>query len=188
MYHFECCERKDLYKANPKFHHWKDNNRKLRLTFQSPAGSFDRGVRKAIEDFIEGSIKLYLPLHNKADLGDDGIFTTATDSSYSSRQREKPTLTISSPTSCEHRRIYTMDQYSTGHFHLHQWIPRPYPQVCINPGKKIWMTSYEDYQCCTGQGQIHDLYPGRMCIPTCSSPKAKSPGMTATTLHGLLRL
>jgi hypothetical protein len=27
--------------------------------------------------------------------------------------------------------------------------------VCINPGKKIWMTSYEDYQCCTGQGQIH---------------------------------
>jgi hypothetical protein len=53
MYHFECCERKDLYKANPEFHHWKDNNRKFRLTFQSPAQGFDRGVRKAIEDFIE---------------------------------------------------------------------------------------------------------------------------------------
>lgn len=43
-------------KANPIFHHWKVDNRKFGLTFQSPADAraFDRGVRKAIEDLIEG--------------------------------------------------------------------------------------------------------------------------------------
>lgn len=50
--------RKDLVytKANPTFHHWKVDNRKFGLTFQSPADAraFDRGVRKAIEDLIEG--------------------------------------------------------------------------------------------------------------------------------------
>lgn len=54
----ECYVRKDLVytKANPTFHHWKVDNRKFGLTFQSPADAraFDRGVRKAIEDLIEG--------------------------------------------------------------------------------------------------------------------------------------
>ncbi|KAI2523657.1 SPRED2 isoform 6, partial [Pan troglodytes] len=53
----ECYVRKDLVytKANPTFHHWKVDNRKFGLTFQSPADAraFDRGVRKAIEDLIE---------------------------------------------------------------------------------------------------------------------------------------
>lgn len=52
--------KKDLVytKANPTFHHWKVDNRKFGLTFQSPADAraFDRGVRKAIEDLIEGSV------------------------------------------------------------------------------------------------------------------------------------
>lgn len=55
----ECYVRKDLVytKANPTFHHWKVDNRKFGLTFQSPADAraFDRGVRKAIEDLIEGT-------------------------------------------------------------------------------------------------------------------------------------
>lgn len=50
---------------------------------------------------------------------------TATDSSSnSSQKREQPTRTISSPTSCEHRRIYTLghlhDPYPTDHYHLEQ--------------------------------------------------------------------
>lgn len=56
----ECFVKKDLVytKANPTFHHWKVDNRKFGLTFQSPADAraFDRGVRKAIEDLIEGSL------------------------------------------------------------------------------------------------------------------------------------
>ena len=55
----ECFVKKDLVytKANPTFHHWKVDNRKFGLSFQSPADAraFDRGVRKAIEDLIEGT-------------------------------------------------------------------------------------------------------------------------------------
>lgn len=43
--------------ANPTFHHWKVEDRKCGLSFQSPADAraFDRGVRKAIEDLAEGT-------------------------------------------------------------------------------------------------------------------------------------
>lgn len=83
---------------------------------------------------------------------------TATDSSSnSSQKREQPTRTISSPTSCEHRKIYTLDPYPVDHYHPDQRLPRSYPQVTfpeddeeivrINPRERIWMTSgYEDYR------------------------------------------
>lgn len=55
----ECFLKKDLVytKATPTFHHWKVDNRKCGLTFQSPADAraFDRGVRKALEDLTEGT-------------------------------------------------------------------------------------------------------------------------------------
>lgn len=54
----ECFVRKDLIytKATPTFHHWKVDNKKCGLTFQSPADAraFDRGVRKALEDITDG--------------------------------------------------------------------------------------------------------------------------------------
>uniref|UniRef100_A0A672I4A3 Sprouty-related, EVH1 domain-containing protein 2 n=1 Tax=Salarias fasciatus TaxID=181472 RepID=A0A672I4A3_SALFA len=54
----ECFLKKDLVytKATPTFHHWKVDNRKCGLTFQSPADAraFDRGVRRALEDLTEG--------------------------------------------------------------------------------------------------------------------------------------
>uniref|UniRef100_A0A8C5LAU3 Sprouty-related, EVH1 domain-containing protein 2 n=1 Tax=Jaculus jaculus TaxID=51337 RepID=A0A8C5LAU3_JACJA len=117
----DCYVRKDLVytKANPTFHHWKVDNRKLGLTFPSPANAraFDRGVRKAIEDLIEGSTTSSSTIHNEAELGDDDVFTTATDSSSnSSQKKEQHTRTISSPTSCEHRRIYTLDPHPLDHY------------------------------------------------------------------------
>lgn len=55
----DCPLRKDLVYtiANPTFHHWKVEDRKCGLSFQSPADAraFDRGVRKAIEDLAEGT-------------------------------------------------------------------------------------------------------------------------------------
>jgi sprouty-related EVH1 domain-containing protein len=55
----ECFLKKDLVytKATPTFHHWKVDNKKCGLTFQSPADAraFDRGVRKAMEDLTEGT-------------------------------------------------------------------------------------------------------------------------------------
>ncbi|XP_060921062.1 sprouty-related, EVH1 domain-containing protein 2-like, partial [Labrus mixtus] len=55
----ECFLKKDLVytKATPTFHHWKVDNKKCGLTFQSPsdARAFDRGVRRALEDLTEGT-------------------------------------------------------------------------------------------------------------------------------------
>jgi len=55
----ECPLRKDLVytTATPTFHHWKVEDRRCGLSFQSPADAraFDRGVRKAIEDLAEGT-------------------------------------------------------------------------------------------------------------------------------------
>lgn len=46
---------------------------------------------------------------------------TATDSSSNSSQKREPnTRTISSPTSCEHRRIYTLDPYPMDLYHPDQ--------------------------------------------------------------------
>uniref|UniRef100_A0A673CB75 Sprouty related EVH1 domain containing 1 n=1 Tax=Sphaeramia orbicularis TaxID=375764 RepID=A0A673CB75_9TELE len=54
----ECVLQKDLIynKVNPIFHHWRINDKKFGLTFQSPADAraFDRGIRRAIEDINQG--------------------------------------------------------------------------------------------------------------------------------------
>lgn len=51
--------------ANPTFHHWKVEDRKCGLSFQSPADAraFDRGVRKAIDDLAEGTRRPCAPSH-----------------------------------------------------------------------------------------------------------------------------
>jgi hypothetical protein len=40
----------------PTFHHWKTGNRKFGLTFQTAADAkaFDRGVRAAVQDLLDG--------------------------------------------------------------------------------------------------------------------------------------
>ncbi|MED6235688.1 Sprouty-, EVH1 domain-containing protein 1 [Ataeniobius toweri] len=54
----ECVLQRDLVynKVNPIFHHWRINDKKFGLTFQSPADAraFDRGIRRAIEDIKQG--------------------------------------------------------------------------------------------------------------------------------------
>ncbi|XP_034392053.1 sprouty-related, EVH1 domain-containing protein 2 isoform X2 [Cyclopterus lumpus] len=158
----ECFLKKDLVytKATPTFHHWRVDNRKCGLTFQSPADAraFDRGVRKALEDLTEGSTTSSSTLQNEAELGDDDVFTTATDSSSnSSQKREKP------HGFCEARRHHCI----LGHFYEHH---RPsdhyfldqavhmFPRhvsfqvedeeiVRINPRERsCWLTGYEDYR------------------------------------------
>ncbi|TNN27840.1 Sprouty-related, EVH1 domain-containing protein 2 [Liparis tanakae] len=83
----ECYLKKDLVytKATPTFHHWKVDNRRCGLTFQSPADAraFDRGVRKALEDLTEGSTTSSSTLQNEAELGDDDVFTVRNSSSSS---------------------------------------------------------------------------------------------------------
>ena len=40
----------------PTFHHWKTGNKKFGLTFQTAADAraFDKGVRSAIQDLLDG--------------------------------------------------------------------------------------------------------------------------------------
>ena len=44
----------------PTFHHWKTGNKKFGLTFQTAADAraFDKGVRLAIEDLLDGKIPI----------------------------------------------------------------------------------------------------------------------------------
>ncbi|XP_031168019.1 sprouty-related, EVH1 domain-containing protein 2 isoform X1 [Sander lucioperca] len=155
----ECFLKKDLVytKATPTFHHWKVDNRKCGLTFQSPsdARAFDRGVRKALEDLTEGSTTSSSTLQNEAELGDDDVFMTATDSSSSSSQKREPaTRTLAPHNFCEARRNHCI----LGHFYeQHRPSDHHFPDrvsfqveeeeiVRINPRERSWLTGYEDYR------------------------------------------
>ncbi|KAM9364711.1 sprouty-related, EVH1 domain-containing protein 2-like [Pholidichthys leucotaenia] len=92
----DCPLRKDVVYtiATPTFHHWKVEDRRCGLSFQSPADAraFDRGVRKAIEDLAEGSTTSSTALQNEGELGDDDVFTNTTDSSSNSSQKLEGSL------------------------------------------------------------------------------------------------
>ncbi|XP_019905445.2 sprouty-related, EVH1 domain-containing protein 2 isoform X1 [Esox lucius] len=186
----ECFLKKDLVytKATPTFHHWKVDNKKCGLTFQSPADAraFDRGVRKAMEDLTEGTggkgedydscISILLDgsttssstIQNEAELGDDDVFTNATDSSSNSSQKKEPIppplqlATLAPPSFCEPRRHHCIlghfyDQHRpSDHYFLDQSGPI-FPRhvsfqveeeeiVRINPRERTWLTGYEDYR------------------------------------------
>lgn len=106
----ECFVKKDLVytKANPTFHHWKVDNRKFGLTFQSPADAraFDRGVRKAIEDLIEGT-EVHGNLGKREQLGDGKMkgfkIRPWACKSLSSTSKRSPALSIiwASPSSLQ---------------------------------------------------------------------------------------
>ncbi len=53
-----CTIKKDFEynKVMPTFHHWKTGNKKFGLTFQTAADAraFDKGVKLAIEDLLDG--------------------------------------------------------------------------------------------------------------------------------------
>ncbi|XP_066517430.1 sprouty-related, EVH1 domain-containing protein 2 isoform X2 [Hoplias malabaricus] len=165
----KCFVKKDLVytKATPTFHHWRVDNKKCGLTFQSPADAraFDRGVRKAIEDLTDGSTTSSSTLQNETELGDDDVFTTATDSSSNSSQKRESSVQTLAPISfCEPRRhhhcilghFYEPHRHSD-HYFLDQTAPMfqrhvTFPQeeeeeiVRINPRERSWLTGYEDYR------------------------------------------
>ncbi|KAF1451729.1 Sprouty-related, EVH1 domain-containing protein 1, partial [Spheniscus demersus] len=67
----ECTLKKDLVynKVTPTFYHWKIDDKKFGLTFQSPADAraFDRGIRRAVEDISQG----YPPSQNDVEVAED---------------------------------------------------------------------------------------------------------------------
>lgn len=160
----DCPLRKDLVYtiATPTFHHWKVENMKCGLSFQSPAEAraFDRGVRKAIEDLAEGSTTSSTALQNEGELGDDDVFTNTTDSSSNSSQKLESSLPPleSSPLPQRHKcmlghRHDLHDPYRlTDHYFMDQPLSRLPRHVTfqedeeivrINPRERSWERTTE---------------------------------------------
>lgn len=71
-----CTIKKDFQynKVMPTFHHWRTGEKKFGLTFQTAADAraFDKGVRTAVEELLEGLTDTALRSHS--DIGDDSVF------------------------------------------------------------------------------------------------------------------
>nr|XP_045598018.1 sprouty-related, EVH1 domain-containing protein 2-like isoform X2 [Procambarus clarkii] len=76
-----CTIKKDFEynKVMPTFHHWKTGDKKFGLTFQTAADAraFDKGVRMAVEDLLDGLTDFPSYRHGlNIDVGDDNVFMT----------------------------------------------------------------------------------------------------------------
>uniref|UniRef100_A0A7N8Y3A6 Sprouty-related, EVH1 domain-containing protein 2 n=1 Tax=Mastacembelus armatus TaxID=205130 RepID=A0A7N8Y3A6_9TELE len=143
----ECFLKKDLVytKATPTFHHWKVDNKKCGLTFQSPADAraFDRGVRKALEDLTEGH-RSVLCDSLQADLCPPVLCPLPSD-----RHRQLVQLVP------EERCRQPQDKPFTVSVSLQAMHVFPHhvsfqvgdeEVVRINPRERTWLTGYEDYR------------------------------------------
>ncbi|XP_076236556.1 sprouty-related protein with EVH-1 domain isoform X3 [Calliopsis andreniformis] len=74
-----CTIKKDFEynKVMPTFHHWRTGEKRFGLTFQTAADAraFDKGVRKAVEELLEGLANSTLA-GNTLDAGDEDVFMT----------------------------------------------------------------------------------------------------------------
>ncbi|ELU07735.1 hypothetical protein CAPTEDRAFT_34948, partial [Capitella teleta] len=78
-------------KATPMFHHWKIDEKRFGLTFQSSADAraFDKGVKRAVEDLLEGMwCSPDGPLNDE--LGDDEVFMVRGNSPDNSLHTDFP--------------------------------------------------------------------------------------------------
>uniref|UniRef100_A0A3B5BJN3 Sprouty-related, EVH1 domain-containing protein 2 n=1 Tax=Stegastes partitus TaxID=144197 RepID=A0A3B5BJN3_9TELE len=152
----DCPLRKDLVYtiATPTFHHWKVEDRRCGLSFQSPADAraFDRGVRKAIEDLAEGTMSsqaascVCLSPQN------------TTDSSSNSSQKLESSLQPleSSPLPQRHKCMlgHRHDLHDPYRFSDHYYLDQPLSRiprhvtfedeeiVRINPRERSWERDY----------------------------------------------
>ncbi|XP_029111054.1 sprouty-related, EVH1 domain-containing protein 3 isoform X2 [Scleropages formosus] len=102
----ECAVQRGLVynKVNPIFHHWRVEDRKFGLTFQSPADaiSFERGLQSIIDRLDRGSDSPSSSTPEEGDTEDDGQ-ASHTDSESSSNSRKemlpKPVTIVTSESS-----------------------------------------------------------------------------------------
>jgi len=75
-----CTIRKDFQynKVMPTFHHWRTGDQKFGLTFQTAADAraFDKGVRMAVEDLLDGLVDIPALRHLNSDASEDDVFMT----------------------------------------------------------------------------------------------------------------
>lgn len=156
----DCNINRDLEynKVNPIFHHWKIDNKKFGLTFQSPADAraFDRGIRRAVEDLKQGHQQ-----YGDPDLTEDPSAQVKEQESVSPPVRELFThrgIGSTEPFRGSYVRAPPFDEGLTGN---HCFLA---PQVSlnstrhvsfqmddeeivrINPRKDVLIRGYEDYR------------------------------------------
>uniref|UniRef100_A0A8C6UJV0 Sprouty-related, EVH1 domain-containing protein 2 n=1 Tax=Neogobius melanostomus TaxID=47308 RepID=A0A8C6UJV0_9GOBI len=127
----DCPLRKDLVYtiATPTFHHWKVEDRRCGLSFQSPADAraFDRGVRKAIEDLAEGAY--VTPASRSAFYMEESLPHSVTEHHEQQARSQGhflcPTTSLSSGNS--------------------PTLPQLFPSLA-GRSERSWLTGYEDYR------------------------------------------
>ncbi|KAG7483865.1 hypothetical protein MATL_G00042910 [Megalops atlanticus] len=121
----ECVVQRGLVynKVNPIFHHWRVEDRKFGLTFQSPSDaiSFEQGLHSAIDQLERGSDSPPSSTPEEGDTEDDGQAShTGSESSSNSRKEMLPRpitiVTSESSSACFVPPPATEDfGYGTGH-------------------------------------------------------------------------
>ncbi|XP_064623036.1 sprouty-related, EVH1 domain-containing protein 2-like isoform X2 [Lineus longissimus] len=121
-----CRLKKDLQytQATPTFHHWRTQDKKFGLTFQknSDARAFDNGVKRALEDLLEGTGS---PESTQIELGDDDVFVTLDlplggRKDSSSQSASTTSTTTSSPTQqSPAQEPFISSHHHANHQHLH---------------------------------------------------------------------
>uniref|UniRef100_A0A3B4VHA4 Sprouty related EVH1 domain containing 3 n=2 Tax=Seriola dumerili TaxID=41447 RepID=A0A3B4VHA4_SERDU len=118
----ECAVQRGLVynKVNPIFHHWRVEDRKFGLTFQSPADaiSFEKGLQTVIDKLDRGSDSPSSSTPEEADTEDDGQAShTGSESSSNSRKEMLPKpitiVTSESSSTC----FVRSDEFSFGSSH-----------------------------------------------------------------------
>uniref|UniRef100_H3DFT6 Sprouty related EVH1 domain containing 3 n=1 Tax=Tetraodon nigroviridis TaxID=99883 RepID=H3DFT6_TETNG len=163
----ECAVQRGLVynKVNPIFHHWRVEDRKFGLTFQSPADaiSFEKGLQAVIDKLDGGSDSPSSSTPEEADTEDDGQAShTGSESSSNSRKEMLPKpITIVTSESSSTCFIHTrpgQHQLSQMAAVLNPPVPPPPPPApptppeegdlrSVDPCKDLWGSrGYEDYR------------------------------------------
>ncbi|XP_043938522.1 sprouty-related, EVH1 domain-containing protein 1-like [Protopterus annectens] len=183
----ECVLKKDLVynKVNPIFHHWKVDENKFGLTFQSPADAitFERSVQAAVEELEQGSISpSSSSTQDEAEAADEATaIHTDSESSSNSRKEMLPKhitiVTSESSSSCYVRSpaseefAFGTTQTATSPAQVHV---QPLQQLTlhdeeelesINPCKDLWvLKGYEDYRRAVIQNQQQAPEKKEICV------------------------
>ncbi|XP_007886241.1 sprouty-related, EVH1 domain-containing protein 1 isoform X2 [Callorhinchus milii] len=159
----ECALKKDLIynKVTPIFHHWKIDDKKFGLTFQSPADAraFDRGIRRAIEDLTEGCQDPF----SEAAVSDDGFQAPHENETNSLTRKERilqhDTIVTNEPCRSCYVRTQPFEEFSSRRLYFptqqnqimlkstrHVSFQDDDEVVRINPRKDVLIRGYEDYR------------------------------------------
>lgn len=127
----DCILKRDIRytKANPKFHHWQTDDKRFGLTFErsDDAKAFDRGIRRAVSDLVDGTCHidgdeevfalLDLPMSRQS--SQSASTTSTTTSSPTPQSPESSTCISGLPESFQ----FTHPHANHGHLHRVHYIP-----------------------------------------------------------------